>query len=69
MGDLILLSVLIPEIKLPFLVATKVIWISHNARRTGFGVGFTDDAGLPLRHAMENLLGGSLRSQNPTYTM
>ena len=69
MGEHIMLLVNLPESSQSYLLESRICWISHG-RRKGFGVRFSGDEGSrALKVAIENLLGGSLKSTNPTYTM
>jgi type IV pilus assembly protein PilZ len=48
----------------------RVSWIGHGNKKRGVGVRLTpDESGKKLKTAIENLLAGSIKSNNPTHTM
>lgn len=72
MGQSLALSVTLPDTLEPVIVSGKVAWVSplgaQSSNPAGIGVAFIDDKhGLSSR--IENLLGGMLSSNEPTYTM
>lgn len=69
LGEPVMMMVLLPDLVDPFFLATKVVFIGHGRRR-GFGVRLSGDEGsLAFKIAVENLLGGQIKSTMPTYTM
>lgn len=68
-GDHLHLLVSLPDEAEVYALSAKVVWIQHG-RRKGFGVRFLGDEGSrALKVMIENILGGNIRSANPTYTM
>lgn len=69
MGAPVFLWVTLPGIKEDFLVSGKVSWIAYG-RRKGVGVRLTgDEWSKKLKASIENILGGMIKSPNPTFTM
>lgn len=68
-GSHIHLLVSLPDQTDIFALSAKIVWIQHG-RRKGYGARFLgDEGGRALKVAIENILGGNIRSANPTYTM
>ena len=69
LNERIFMRVLLPGASAPHLVSGTVMWVCGGPQ-AGFGVALnSDEPCSKLMSAIENDLGGLLKSEQPTYTM
>lgn len=72
LGDEVFVVVSLPDDPERIPLTGKVVWVNHRnqgQRPAGFGLQLVGEEGDKARRKIENMLGGSLQADRPTFTM